>query len=261
MKWIFLILLGSVCQAQNLDFYIDNKKIESLSIKQMVKLSGQKDIVLKSKYSKFRKKNYRGLPLKNLMEKVFKENWKNTDYSEIIFVATDGYQAYSTKQVLNNQGGLVTFKDLDRDSGWELVDARQANPAPFFLVWQGKKQTPANKFPWPWAIKSIQLVKFENRYPNVFPISVKKNSDVYKGYKTFKQYCFKCHAINKQGGSIGPDLGAPQNILAYRNETFVKEFIKNPTKFRYSKMTPHKFLGNKKIDQLITYLKYKKDNK
>ena len=78
---------------------------------------------------------------------------------------------------------------------------------------------------------------------------------VYKGYKTFRNYCFRCHAINQQGGKIGPDLAAPKNILSYRKEAFLKRFIKKASSFRYTQMPDHEFLTETELDELISYLK------
>lgn len=62
--------------------------------------------------------------------------------------------------------------------------------------------------------------------------------------------------MNKQGGNIGPDLNAPRGITDYRSESFLKEFIRSPARFRYSKMPEFSDLSDTDLDNLVQYLKF-----
>ena len=83
-----------------------------------------------------------------------------------------------------------------------------------------------------------------------------KNSTVYKGFEIFKARCVRCHSINGEGGKIGPNLNAPKNILEYRTTYMVKEFIKNPSKYRFTQMPDHNDLSDEELDSLIDYFNY-----
>ena len=241
-----------------MEFYVDESKVTELSLEELKKRSTVDKARLTYHFSSSKVKNYEGVDLKKLIKNVFEKQIKTKTHTEVVFEATDGYQAFSTLEKLLQRGGLVAYKDLDVESGWEPVGRRKSSPAPFFLVWTKDGQTTANSFPWPWALKKIRLVTFEKRYPNVYPQGAKKKSAIYKGFKTFKGQCFRCHAINKQGGKIGPDLGAPKNITSYRSDAFLKAFIKNPEVYRYSKMPNHQHLSDQEINQIISFLKSKK---
>ncbi len=259
--FFFALLISRISFPQELQFFLGEEKIKSLSLKDLKKISKIKDIKLKYHFSKSSIKNYRALELAPLLKSIYLERLNDSEYTEVIFEATDGYKAFSLLSVLLNDGGHIAFKDLDRKFDWEPVGRKMVSPAPYFLVWEREKQTTANGYPWPWALAKISIIKFQQRYPKVFPRGKKKDSAVFKGYEIFRSQCFRCHAIDNQGGKIGPDLGAPQNILSYRKEKFVRQFIQNPERFRYSKMPPHGHLSKRDIDHLILYLKSRKSIK
>ena len=255
-----LILATPPSWGESLQFFLKDKRIKTLSLGQMARMTKTKDLELHyhlSQTSKSSPKHYRGLAMAPILKAVYGEllSGKKGAYSEIVLEASDGYQAYGSVDTLLTDGGHIAFKDLDVKSGWEPVGREMASPAPYFLVWEREGQTTANGYPWPWNLGKIRLVKFADRYPNVYPKGKQKNSPEYKGYQIFKSQCFRCHAINRQGGKIGPDLAAPKNIFEYRTDEFVRQFIIEPEKFRYSKMPAHQHLSKDEIDSLISYLK------
>ena len=65
-----------------------------------------------------------------------------------------------------------------------------------------------------------------------------------------------CHSINRKGGKIGPDLNAPRSIVSYRSASMIKEFIKNPSKYRHTLMPDHPDLSEQDLDNLISYFNY-----
>ena len=194
------------------------------------------------------------MKLAPILRGVYGKTLKEGIYTEAVLEALDGYKSYSTLATMTEEGGHIAFKDLDVKKGWEAVGFRMSSPAPFFLVWNKKGQTTANNYPWPFALEKITLVKFSDKYPSLVPSGKKRNSAEYRGYTVFKAQCFRCHSINRQGGKIGPDLAAPQNITSYRSKEYLRQFIRDPKSFRYSKMPSHKHLSHRSIDDLLAYL-------
>jgi len=256
---LFIFIFSFLAHSQSLDFYLGNKKLTSLSIKQLKKLAKPEKLSLSYHGAKSKIKNYKAFRLKKVLINVFGK-FDDEKFSEVILEATDGYKAFSETSTLLIDGGYIAFQDLDVKEGWEPLGRGGIDPGPFYMVWKNKGQTSAEGFPWPWNLKSIRLVNFKNRYPTIYPQGEKNSSSVFKGFLLYKSSCFKCHALNQVGGKIGPDLGAPQNILSYRTEKFVKAYIKNPEAFRYSKMPAHDHLSTKEIDHILHFLKYHKRN-
>jgi len=205
-----------------------------------------------------KEKKYRGFELRDVLQLGFGDEWKNSDYTDIAFEALDGYVAVSSISKLKEPGGYIVFSDLDFEQ-WEPISIKEVSPGPFYLVWTGKDQTTNNEYPWPWQLSSINLIKFEDQYSPVFPSGVSKNSSVYKGYEIFKGRCVKCHSMNGEGGKVGPGLNAPQSIVTYRNAYMIKEFIKHPSKYRYTQMPDHPDLSDQALDNIIAYFNYMND--
>lgn len=206
-------------------------------------------------------KNYEGFAVKDVLDLVFGAAWRDPKYTGLVFEALDGYQSAAEAPKLLQDGGYIVYKDLDVKEGWDLVGYKKRNPRPFYLVWTGKDQNTANAFPWPWALAAIHLVEFEQHYPKVVPQGVKKDSPEWRGFQVFKAQCFRCHAIDKQGGAIGPDLGAPKVITEYREAGQLKDFIKKPSLYRHTSMPDHEHLSDQDLEDLIAYFKSKEKKK
>jgi mono/diheme cytochrome c family protein len=126
-------------------------------------------------------------------------------------------------------------------------------------VWKGETQGDLSTHPRPWALDSIAIEPFEAVFPLVVPHS--KDPKVQQGFTIFRQQCVKCHAINQQGGRVGPELNVPKNVTEYRDETFLRAWIRNPFSFRVSVMPPSPQLSEDELGSLLAYLASMKDQK
>jgi cytochrome c1 len=71
-----------------------------------------------------------------------------------------------------------------------------------------------------------------------------------------------CHAVNGEGGTVGPDLNIPQSIVEYRPDVAqLKAYIKNPATFRYGQMPSNDYLSDEDLDALVAYFRAMKDRK
>jgi cytochrome c2 len=200
-------------------------------------------------------KKYMGFTVRDVLALGFASELIDPDFTDIAFTALDGYESVSVLSKMKEKGGYIVFADLSYP-GWEPVGRAQASPGPFYLVWTGKDQLPENEYPWPWQIASINIMRFPDQYPLVYPAGAGEGSAAYKGYEIFKGRCVKCHSMNKQGGKVGPDLNAPESIVTYRSEYMIKEFIKHPSKYRYTQMPDHPDLTDVDLNNLIAYFRY-----
>jgi len=203
-----------------------------------------------------KKKRYMTVRLKEILDSVYADSWSSADYSDISFRALDGYEAIGSLTMLLEDGAFLAYEDLDREQGWEPIGHKQADPGPFFLVWNKKHQTTANAYPWPWQITEINLLRFEDQYPAVMPRGANPGSPARLGFQIFRDRCLRCHAMNRQGGKIGPDLNAPQSIVAYRSEQMIKSYIRQASQFRYTQMPDHPDLSDPDLDNLYRYFQY-----
>lgn len=248
-------LLMTAANAAELTFSVSAQRVKTLSLEQMSERLDPHEIrFFDPHYAKT--KRYSGYKITDVLQLAYGKTWLDTAYSDVAFTALDGYKALGQMAMLKEPGGYLVFADLDRPD-WEPIGRNKANPAPFYLVWTGKKQTTKAAFPWPWQLVAIDLIRFEDQYPKIYPQGETLGSAAYLGFRIFKDRCFRCHSINQQGGKIGPDLAAPKNILHYRSELMVKAFIKQPSRFRYSQMPDHLDLSDQQLDALIAYFRAK----
>jgi mono/diheme cytochrome c family protein len=203
-------------------------------------------------------KSYRCWPIKALMDAMYGPKWGEPPYSEVVLTAADGYASQAKAATLHEDGGCLAFEDLDAGGGrWEPVGRKNADPGPYFLIWTKAGQDPAHEYPWPWQLASINLIRFEDRYPEVLPKGAKEGSPEMRGYAIFRGQCMRCHSINQQGGKIGPDLNAPQSVTSYRTREWIKSYVRQPSKYRYTEMPDHTHLTDADLESIYRYFKLK----
>ncbi len=257
--FLIFVLLGftHVGAEENpeLQFLVSDKKEEVFKLSELKNRLDSRTIKINDPiYGK--KKTYKAFSLKEVLDLVYDNEWKADKYSDISFHAKDGYEAVSDIPKLKEGGGYLVFRDIEYEN-WEPIGDKQADPSPFYVVWEGKNQKAENGYPWPWQLETINLILFRDKYPEVYPQGVSEDSSVYQGFEMFKHRCMRCHSINRQGGKVGPDLNAPMNVLQYRPANMVKEFIKHPSKYRYTHMPDNPDLSDKQLQNIIDYLWFK----
>ena len=91
--------------------------------------------------------------------------------------------------------------------------------------------------------------------------SVAEGDAAWRGFAIFRDQCVHCHAVNRQGGRVGPELNVPRSIVEYRPVEQIKAYIQNPLAFRYSTMPAHPGFGDAELDGLVAYFSAMKDRK
>lgn len=246
-------------EAATLELRLGGKSRASFTLTELKAKLEPKKIRIYSRFSK-KDKNYEAFKLQDILNLGYGNAWKGADYSDVAFIAVDGYEAVGGLSKLAEDGAYLAFRDLDRASGWEPVGDRKADPGPFFLVWAGKDQGTDHAYPWPWQIAAVNLIRFEDQYPAVVPVGAAANSPVSRGFTVFRGRCLRCHSMNLEGGKIGPDLNAPQSITAYRSKKMIKEFIRHPSKYRHTQMPDHPDLSDRDLEDLYSYFLFQSKN-
>jgi mono/diheme cytochrome c family protein len=180
-----------------------------------------------------------------------------TPEANVFLRARDGYVKPASGARLAEPGAWLAFADAERmhgdDPGWEPIDRRQLDPAPFYLVWTGKEQNDPHRYPWPYQLAAVELAPFESRFPWTLPVGAAPGTPAREGFAIFRSECIACHAINGQGGSVGPELNVPRSIVEYRPAEQIKAYVRDPSSFRYTSMPAHHHLSDEQLDALVAY--------
>lgn len=170
--------------------------------------------------------------------------------AELVLRAGDGYAVPIEGARLLDDRAYLAVADADR-GGWEPIGPRRADPGAFYLVWRGGERTDLERYPRPWALARIERVRFEDAYPHTAP--EEGDAPARRGYAIFRRDCIRCHAINREGGRVGPELNVPQSIVEYRPAAQIRAYIRDPLAFRYGAMPAHPQLTDGNLDDLLAY--------
>lgn len=166
--------------------------------------------------------------------------------------ARDGYTVPIDGARLLEGGAHLAVRDLDEPT-WARIGPQRADPSPAYLVWSRASQTDLTTHPRPWQLASIEVARFEDVFPHTFPQGEARDGAAMRGFSIFARECVRCHAINREGGRVGPELNVPQSVVEYRPEAQLRAFIRDPRVFRYSAMPAHPHLSERDLDGLIAY--------
>lgn len=204
-------------------------------------------------------KSYRAVPLAAVIELAFKGE-KDLPQKEYVLRARDGYTVPLRGSKVFEKGAFIAFQDLEVP-GWEPIGQQRASPAPFYLVWANKDQTDLETHPRPYQLAAIEIARFEDVFPRTVPKGLEADHPAQKGFALFREQCIHCHAINREGGRVGPELNVPQSVVEYRPLDQIKAYIKDPLTFRYSTMPAHPSFTDDDLDAIVAYFTAMKDRK
>ena len=177
----------------------------------------------------------------------------------LLLRALDGYTRPVSGNDLLEPGAYLAFgePDLMKDSSSRPVFSRIArnrvDPGPFYMVWTGAAQSDPHRHPWPYQLATIEVAPFAEAFPKTVPTGLPSHDPGWAGYALFQRACASCHAINGEGGKVGPDLNIPRSIVEYRPLPQIRAYIRDPQLTRYTSMPAHPDLTESDLDALIAY--------
>lgn len=243
-----------------LEFKDDGRSVRSLRRSQLQAAIASEDFSAFDPYYQ-KPKRYRALPIEKVLRVGFAPR-KLDELKRLHFVlkARDGYTVPIEGSRLLEGGAYIAIADLEMPS-WQPIGPQQANPGPYYLVWRNKDQTELRSHPRPWQLATIAIAPFDKTFPKTVPAGLAAGELGWRGFKLFREQCIRCHAINQQGGRVGPELNIPQSIVEYRPEEQIRAYIKNPLTFRYGNMPSNPHLTQRDLDSLIAYFQAMKTRK
>jgi mono/diheme cytochrome c family protein len=204
-----------------------------------------------------RRKRFLAWPLRCVLAQGLGAPGAGFAEQDVLLRALDGYTRATDGAVLLEPGGYLAFADADRPAGgFDPIDYRQADPAPFYVIWKGAGEKDVVRYPWPYQLAEIAVVRVEDRFPHAVPTGAAPGSPAARGFAVFRRSCLQCHAINGDGGRVGPELNVPRSIVEYRPEAQLRAFIRDPQQFRYTQMPANPHLTDADLDALLAYFRH-----
>jgi mono/diheme cytochrome c family protein len=248
-------LAGAPAPSPALRFLRDGAESRTLTLAELLACCAPQEVAVDDPYYGGPKR-FRALPLGAVLARGFGAEVASEAFAhaELLLRARDGYTRTASGAQLRSPGAFLAYADADRPGGGFLpIDRRQLDPAPFYLVWQGEGRSDTNLWPWPYQLAEIEIADFAETFPHVPPPGARPGSAAQRGFAIFRASCIACHAINGEGGTVGPELNVPRSIVEYRDPALLKQFIRDPRSFRYTSMPSQPQLGDADLDALLAY--------
>jgi mono/diheme cytochrome c family protein len=198
------------------------------------------------------RKRFKAIPVEPVLSRGFARSAAELKPRSFVLMASDGYAVPISGARLFEGGAYLAFDDVDVP-GFAPIGPNKVSPAPLYLIWTRPGQGDPTQHPRPWQLVSIRLTSLDALYPHAVPSGESADSPAMRGFALFRDHCIKCHAINREGGRVGPDLNVPQSIVEYRPEPQIRAYIRDPAQFRYGLMPAHPDLTDADLDALIAY--------
>lgn len=261
MRWPFLLLLVACAHAPPvrsdaaLAFERFGQPVTTLDLAALERLSPRVTFRAFDPYYQ-REKGFVALELAPILKAAFGPDAASVD-GELQLTAVDGYTVLVPLSKAFESGAHLAIADAD--GPWEPIGPQHANPGPFYVVWKHPEQQSLATHPRPWGLAKLALVRFEDVY--AWTVPPRRSAVIDEGYRLFRAHCLRCHAINRQGGRVGPELNVPQNVTEYRPREQLVAWVKNPLTFRYGNMPAFANLSDAALDALLEYLSVMKERK
>lgn len=201
-------------------------------------------------------KQFRGWTLDDLLD-AHADLPDDPSGSVVQFIATDGYRATVPLDALPTAEGVVAFRDVDAPEGadWRPFPKgdRTTTPAPFYLVWPSSDPSKTHR-PWAYKLAAIGIAEREALWGDAVP---SHDDSLRDGFAVFREHCMKCHAVNRSGGSVGPELNVPMNVTEYWDVSHLRRYIRHPDAYRAGAEMPSmdSELSDDEMEALIAYLR------
>jgi mono/diheme cytochrome c family protein len=253
------LLLAAAARADGdaaLRFEREGRLVRELSLAELRKACHETRVEVDDPYYG-RHKTFEACPLREVLAAGFGSELDDAAGANFFLRARDGYTKPASGARLLEPGGYLAFEDLSNPAGkgWEPIDRRQVDPAPYYLVWTGPGQQDPHRYPWPYQLARIERAPFEREYPHTVPTGEASDSPAWEGFAVFRSECVACHAINGEGGKVGPELNLPRSIVEYRPAEQIKAYVRDPQSFRYTSMPAHPHLSDTQLDGLVAYFR------
>ncbi len=209
-----------------------------------------------------REMGFSALRLDRVLDSVYGVSWRVEE--ELLFTCRDGYQPTIPVQRVLSHRAWLAFERTDQEGFTihkrESGEIKQVELGPFYLVWENLADAVVRQeadYGWPYQLVGIDLIRRLDRFPRMAP-PPDASAQVLDGFAAYRVHCSKCHKLNGEGGSLGPELNAAVSPLKVRDPTWLRTWIENPSRIRPDARMPplNPSLPDRArtVDEILAYL-------
>jgi mono/diheme cytochrome c family protein len=205
---------------------------------------------------------FEALPFAAVLDAIYSPSWR--DEEELLFTCSDGYQpTVPVRRVLRHRAWLA----FDRVGvpeftirKFEAGQHKRIELGPFYLIWENLEDAQIQQegdYGWPYQLVGIDLIRTADRFSRMLP-PAGADGAVRDGFAAFRVHCSRCHAINGEGGHIGPELNGPVSAVELRDAARLRAWLDNPRQFvpesRMPPLNPALPDRERTISAIVAYL-------
>jgi mono/diheme cytochrome c family protein len=205
---------------------------------------------------------FEALAFDAVLDAIYGRSWR--DEEEVLFRCRDGYQPTVPVERIIAHRAQLAFARRDRADFTlrkrESGVSKQIDLAPFYLVWENLDDTrlrAEGDYGWPYQLIALDLIRARDHFPKMAP-ALSAPAAVQAGFAVFRVHCSRCHTLNGEGGSIGPELNGPIPAAVRRDTAWLRRWIDDPSRVlptaRMERLNPALPERKRAIDEVIRYL-------
>ena len=261
---MLLVSLGTAAAEDSLRFRRSGEPVGSLAREKIVGECPLVIVPVEDPYYE-RSMRFHACPLAWVIREGFGVAPSALASETVLFRALDGYKRLAEGRRLEEEGAFLAVGDASEgtaaEAAWLPIGREKADPGPFYLVWTGVDQRDPHVHPWPYQLAAIEIVEPDEEFPAILPRGLPRDARAWRGLAIFRRDCLTCHAVNGQGGVVGPEMNLPRSIVEYRDPVQLKAFIRDPQSFRYTRMPANPQLSDRDLDDLVAYFEAMRERK
>ncbi len=238
----------------------DSLTIDLLDLREKSLLKNTQIVMVKPDPVYHKNKRFNALILKDILEKYSSMKRMNAADLKVVFECEDGYKPEMPLEKLLSAKAYLAVSDVDAPKGnmWEILskNGQETKMEPFYVVYEGVSAEDVS-YKWPYNLVKIHLAPLHENDAALKP----KDESALAGYEIFKNRCQTCHAINKIGGKMGPELNYPKSVTEYWKIDDLKAFIQNPASYRNEVKMPNLGIKPEEASEIVKYLSYMSEHK
>jgi len=215
---------------------------------------------------------FRAVAFDDVLDAVYGEAWRRTEDAEagdradeLLFTCRDGYQpTVPVARFLEHAAWLAFERVGSEDFAIDKHESgrlQRVDLGPFYLVWENvgdARLLREGDYGWPYQVVAVDRIRARERFPRMAP-PAEAPPRVREGFRAFRIHCSRCHTVNGEGGSIGPELNAAPAPAGTRDPAWLRRWIDDPSRFvpaaRMPPLNPGLPDRAETIDALVAYLR------